>query len=191
MNKKSSYNNNLVWIDLEMTGLDLEVDVILEIATIITNNNLDIIATGPSYVIHQDDEILANMSQWCIKHHTRSGLVKAVQESTITLEQANRGTLEFLKKYSQPGESPICGNSVWQDRAFLSKYMPEIDEFLHYRIIDVSSIKEAVYRWYPESSKTDFKKPDNHRALEDITYSIEELKHYRTYFFLPEKPTEC
>jgi len=177
--------SNLVWIDLEMSGLNLESDVILEIAALVTNSNLDIIAPGVSYVIHQDDNILKNMSDWCVKYHTRSGLVQAVQESKITVQQAELKILEFLKQYTRTSESPLCGNSVWQDKNFIRKYMPELDRFLHYKIIDTSSIKEVINRWYPESQKSNFIKPDNHRALEDITYSVEELRHYRTYFFLP------
>lgn len=182
---KSRYNYNLVWIDLEMTGLDIKKDVILEIATLVTNNELDILAKGPALVINQKNEILEQMSSWCIKHHTASGLVEAVKQSTITIEEAELKTLDFLKEYTVPEVSVLCGNSVWQDRNFIRKYMKNLDEFLNYRIIDVSSIKELVNRWYPNSSKSNFVKPDGHRALEDIIYSVEELKHYRTYFFLP------
>lgn len=177
--------SNLVWIDLEMTGLNFEKDVILEIAALITNNNLDIVAPGISYVIHQDEHILKNMSDWCIKYHTRSGLVKEAQESKFTLEEVELKVLEFLKQYTQAFESPLCGNSVWQDKNFIRKYMPKLNKFLNYKIIDTTSIKELINRWYPESSKSNFTKPDNHRALEDITYSVEELRHYKTYFFLP------
>lgn len=181
-----NYKSNLVWIDLEMTGLDLSKDVILEISTVITNNSLDIVAHGPTLVINQPDSILATMDDWCVKTHTASGLVEAVKNSKISLEQAERETLNFLKLHTKNDESPICGNSVWQDRNFLRKYMPQIDNYLNYRIIDVSSIKECVNRWYPDSVKADYKKPENHRAQEDIIYSIDELRHYRKYFFFPE-----
>lgn len=175
----------LVWIDLEMTGLNPQEHVILEIATIVTNNNLDIIGYGPAYAIFQNDEELLKMDDWVLKAHTASGLLQAVKESNVILEQAQAETLNFLKNYTIEGKAPLCGNSVWQDRRFIRKYMPELDNFLNYRIIDVSSIKEVVTRWYPDSIRSKFVKPENHRALEDIIYSIEELRHYRTYFFLP------
>lgn len=177
--------SNLVWIDLEMTGLNVDKDVILEIAAIVTNNDLEILSPGLSYVIHQSDITLESMSDWCLKYHTRSGLVEAVKESKISLEEAEKNILDFLNQYTRKSISPLCGNSVWQDKNFIRKYMPNLYDFLHYKIIDVSSIKEIINRSYPESSKSNFIKPDNHRALEDITYSIEELKHYKTYFFLP------
>lgn len=180
------YKSNLVWIDLEMTGLNIETEVILEIATIITNNSLEIISNGPNFAIHQPDEALDSMSDWCKKAHTASGLIQAVKNSKITVTQAQEETLEFIKNYSKENESPLCGNSIWNDRAFLKKYMPTIDGYLNYRMIDVSSIKEVINRWYPESKKAHFPKPDNHRAAEDIFYSIEELKHYKTYFFFPD-----
>lgn len=175
----------LVWIDLEMTGLNLPHDTILEIATVVTTDTLEIVAQGPSLVIHHNDRVLNSMNDWCIKYHGQSGLTQASRESTITLEQAEREILEFLKQYVQPQKAPLCGNSVWQDRAFLQAYMPEVDAYLHYRIIDVSSIKEVVRRWYPSSQYAKFVKPENHRAQEDILYSIEELRHYRKYFFVP------
>ncbi len=174
----------LVWIDLEMTGLDVHENVIIEISTIITNNALDIVAQGPSLVISQPDCELEKMDEWCTRTHTCSGLVKLVKESSMTLEQAQVETLDFIKKYIKPNKAPLCGNSVWQDRIFLKKYMPELESYLHYRIIDVSSIKEVVTRWYPGNRCARFVKPENHRAMEDIIYSIEELKHYRAYFFL-------
>ncbi len=177
--------SNLVWIDLEMSGLNIESDVILEIAALVTNSNLDVIAPGVSYVVYQSDEILKNMSDWCIKYHTKSGLVKAVQDSKISVKEAESKVLDFLKQYTKKSISPLCGNSVWQDKNFIRKYMPELYDFLHYKIIDTSSIKEVINRWYSSSSKSNFVKPDNHRALEDIIYSVEELKHYKTYFFLP------
>lgn len=176
------YESNLVWIDLEMTGLDPDQNTILEIASIVTTNNLDIVAQGPSFVIHQDESALALMDDWNWKHHTASGLVDAVRSSTITLELAQEQTLAFLGEYAQKNLSPLCGNSVWQDRAFLRKHMPGVDDFLNYRIIDVSSIKEVIKRWYPQNPHANFVKVENHRAAEDILQSVEELAHYRTYF---------
>lgn len=177
------YQSNLVWIDLEMTGLDISRDTILEIATVITTNDLDLIAQGPTFAIHHDDTILSYMDDWNTKHHTASGLVDSVRNSTITMELAQEQTLAFIAEYAQQNLSPLCGNSVWQDRIFLKKYMPRIDDFLNYRIIDVSSVKEVIKRWFPQSPYTNFVKTENHRASEDILQSIEELAHYRTYFF--------
>jgi oligoribonuclease len=178
------YKNHLVWIDLEMTGLQPETDTILEIATVITNNDLEIIAEGPNFVIHHTEEVLARMDEWNTTQHTSSGLVQAAKESTISLEYAEAETLYFLKQYTKRRMSPLCGNSVWQDRLFIQRYMPQIDDFLHYRIIDVSSVKEVIRRWYSGNPQEKFIKPENHRAHEDILYSIAELKHYRTYFFI-------
>ena len=175
---------NLVWIDLEMTGLCPEKDHILEIASIVTDNQLNILAQGPSLVIHQPQQALLEMNDWVSKQHTRTGLVDAVQKSTITLEQAEQETLDFLGKYCQPGDSPLCGNSVWQDRAFIRLSMPRLNNFLHYRIIDVTSIKELVKRWYPNNPHAEFKKQDSHRALDDIKESVAELAHYRQHFFV-------
>jgi len=178
------FKTNLVWIDLEMTGLNPEKDTILEIATVITNNNLEIVATGPALVIHHTDEALSKMDEWCIKQHALSGLVSAVRASTVSLEEAYKATLEFLKLHVKEHQAPICGNSIWQDRIFLKKHMPAIDKFLNYRIIDVSSVKETIGRWYPENPKARFFKPENHRALEDTMNSIQELRHYRSNFFI-------
>jgi oligoribonuclease len=175
---------NLVWIDLEMTGLNADIDVILEIATIITDDQLNVIAKGPSFVIHQPEENLQVMDEWVRNIHTQSGLLEKVKNSSIPLSQAAQATLAFIEQYCVKQKSLLAGNSVWQDRAFLRKYMPEIIEFLHYRIIDVSSIKVLVRNWYPSSPYKDFKKSDNHRALEDIEESIKELQHYRKHFFI-------
>lgn len=177
------YKSNLVWIDLEMTGLDPSKDVILEIATVVTTNNLELIAQGPNLVIHHPEEVLSQMDDWNKKHHGASGLLDAVRDSTITLELAQEQTLAFIAEYAQKNLSPLCGNSVWQDRRFLQKYMPLVDDFLNYRIIDVSSIKEVIKRWYPDDPYENFVKTENHRAAEDILQSIEELAHYRDYFF--------
>lgn len=179
------YKTNLVWLDLEMTGLNPEKDTILEIATVITNNDLEVIATGPSLAIHHTEAELCLMTDWCVKQHALSGLVSAVKASDVSLEQAAKITLEFIKLYVKEYQAPVCGNSIWQDRIFLRKYMPEVDNFFSYRIIDVSSVKEIIGRWYPDSTKAKFVKPESHRALEDVMYSIEELKHYRSHFFIP------
>lgn len=173
----------LVWIDLEMTGLDTSRHVILEIATIITDNDLNIIATGPHLVIHQSDQILEQMNDWCKKQHGISGLTQAVRESQTSLAQAEEETLAFLQTYCKKGTAILCGNSVYQDRIFLSVYMPKIISFLNYRLIDVSSVKELVRRWYPKDPLAEFKKQDTHRALTDIQESIGELKNYREHFF--------
>ncbi|MCL5875566.1 MAG: oligoribonuclease [Candidatus Dependentiae bacterium] len=178
--------NCFVWIDLEMTGLIPETDSILEIATIITDEQLAIVAEGPSLVIHQPQKVLDHMNEWVTTTHAASGLTREVQQSKIDLVQAELMTLNFIKQYALPGEGILCGNSVYQDRAFLRRYMPLIHDYLHYRIVDVSSVKELVRKWYPESKYADFKKPENHRALEDIRYSIAELEHYRNYFFVKE-----
>lgn len=178
------YSSPLVWIDLEMTGLNPEHDVIIEIATIITDNNLNIIAYGPDLIINQPIELLDNMDEWNTKTHGGSGLTEAVKNSKINNDQAQKETLEFLKLYIEPNKAPLCGNSVWQDRIFLNKYMPLINAYLNYRIIDVSSIKEVIRRWYPCNPLNKFCKPENHRAKEDIIASIDELKHFQKYFFL-------
>ena len=179
----SRYTSNLVWIDLEMTGLDLERDTILEIATLVTDNNLALIAEGPSFVIYHDETTISRMDAWNTEHHTASGLIAAVRASTITLEVAQEQTLAFIGQYAQKNLSPLCGNSVWQDRFFLKRHMPLIDQFLNYRIIDVSSIKEVIRRWYPKNRYENFIKTENHRAKEDILQSVAELMHYKTYFF--------
>ncbi len=174
----------LVWIDCEMTGLNPNVDVILEIATIITDNNLTILEEGPSLVIHHDEPAMVHMPDWVRTAHEASDLIKEVKKSTITIQEAEKKTLEFLQKHCEPGMAPLCGNSVWNDRNFLEKYMPSIVQFLHYRIIDVTSIKELVARWYPEDEHAEFTKSETHRAMPDIRESIAELKHYRKYFFV-------
>ena len=175
---------NLVWIDCEMTGLDPSKDVILEIATIITDNSLAIIEEGPSLVIHQDDSALRGMSDVVRNLHKPSQLIDEVKESTITLREAEEKTLAFLKDHCEQGLAPLCGNSVWNDRNFLQAYMPRIIQYLHYRMIDVTSVKELVARWYPNDPDLEFSKKETHRALPDIKESIAELRHYRKYFFV-------
>jgi len=180
MDKKT----NLVWIDLEMTGLNPEKHVILEIASLVTTKDLDIVAQGPSLVIQQPAKALEQIDEWPYEQHTKTGLLEAVKNSTTTLENAAEQTLAFIKQYCEEGISPLCGNSVWQDRAFLRRYMPSILNFLHYRIIDVTSVKELVLRWYTDNPLAEFEKQDTHRALEDILESIEELRHYQNNFFV-------
>ncbi len=179
-------DQNLVWIDLEMTGLDPDTDVILEIATIITDSQLNTIAEGPTFVIHQSDTTLEAMGIWCKKQHKKTGLTQAVRESTITEQDAVKQTLSFIKKHCDPNTALLSGSSVWQDRLFLRKYMPSIVNFLHYKIIDVSTIKELVTRWYPNNPNAEIISKEAHRALDDIRESITALQHLRKFFFIPE-----
>ena len=175
--------NKLVWIDMEMTGLDPEKEVILEIATIVTDDKLEVEAEGPNLTINYPEEVLQGMEEWSQIHHEKSGLIDRARNSTYDCESAEKETLEFLSIHCKKGESPLCGNSVWQDRRFLIKHMPDLEELFHYRNIDVSSIKELVRRWYP--SLPTFQKQKTHRALGDINESISELKYYRQKVFIP------
>lgn len=176
---------NLIWLDLEMTGLRPEVDVILEIATVITDNQLNVIAQGPEFVIHQPEDKLALMDAWVKNQHAKSGLTEKVRQSDVSLEQAQEDILAFIKAHCPKNSGLLAGNSVWQDRNFLYFHMPHIVDYLNYRIIDVSTIKELARQWYPKSPLVDFKKKDSHRALDDVYESIEELKHYRKFFWMP------
>ncbi len=175
--------DTLFWIDLEMTGLDPDRDTIIEIASVVTQSTLEFIAQGPSFVIHQPDSILDAMDDWNKNQHRKSGLWSQVQASTVTLPQAYEATLAFATQYCRPRITPVCGNSVYQDRAFLRRLMPELDRYFHYRIIDVTTVKELVRRWYPKDKCVYFEKSTDHRALSDVYASIEELKHYRKHFF--------
>ena len=177
----TKHAENLIWIDLEMTGLNPEIDVIIEIATIVTDKNLNILAQGPVFAIHQSDEILSAMDDWNQEHHGKSGLIERVKASTVTALQAEQATVEFLSQWVDAGVSPICGNSVWQDRRFLTRYMPTLEAFFHYRCIDVSTFQELAARWCPEI-KDGFSKESSHQALDDIIESIEELRYYREHF---------
>ena len=171
-------------MDLEMTGLDPATEVIVEIATLITDDELNVIAEGPDLVIHQPEALLVAMDPFVVQMHTSSGLLTAIRESTITLEQAGAQTLEFIKKHvPEPRTIPLCGNSIGTDRRFLSKYLPEIENYLHYRSVDVSTIKELVKRWYPGLEISRPTKAGAHRALDDVQESIRELKFYRDNVF--------
>ncbi len=174
--------NNLIWIDLEMTGLDPEKERIIEIATIVTDSDLRIIAEGPVFAIHQSSELLNNMDSWNTRQHNGSGLVSRVKESVVTEKEAEAETLKFLRQYVPEGKSPMCGNSIHQDRRFLRRYMPQLEKFFHYRLLDVSTIKELALRWSPRVY-SGLQKESKHLALDDIRESIEELKYYRTELF--------
>jgi oligoribonuclease len=174
--------NNLVWIDLEMTGLEPDVDVIIEIATLVTDSELNILAQGPVIAIHQSDATLAKMDDWNQKHHGESGLIDRVKASQFSEADAVAQTIEFLEKFVPKGASPLCGNSIGQDRRFLNKYMRELEDYFHYRSIDVSTVKELVKRWSPQSMDG-FTKQNTHQALQDIQESIAELQFYRKQVF--------
>ncbi|MEH0667886.1 oligoribonuclease [Vibrio scophthalmi] len=171
-------DQNLIWIDLEMTGLDPETHKIIEIATIVTDAQLNILAEGPVLAIHQPESELAKMDEWCTTTHTASGLVERVRQSQVSEQQAVEQTLAFLEQWVAKGQSPICGNSIGQDRRFLYQHMPELEAYFHYRYIDVSTLKELTRRWKPEVL-TQFSKKGTHLAMDDIKESIAELKFYR------------
>ena len=171
----------LAWIDLEMTGLDPRENTIIEMATLITDSNLEPIAEGPNIAIHQSEDELAKMDEWNVSHHMSSGLVELVRSSEIDLASAERMTLDFLAEHCQPQTALLCGNTIGNDRRFLFFHMPALEEFFHYRSIDVSSIKEVTRRWFPTAQR--FSKHSGHRALDDIRSSIEELRYYREVFF--------
>lgn len=171
-------DKNLIWIDLEMTGLDPETHKVIEIASIVTDSELNILAEGPVIAIHQPESELAKMDDWCTNTHTNSGLVERVQNSDIDEDKAVAMTIEFLEKWVPKGASPICGNSIGQDRRFLYKHMPELEQYFHYRYVDVSTLKELTRRWKPEVLDG-FTKKGVHLALDDIRESIAELRYYR------------
>ncbi|WDD99511.1 oligoribonuclease [Thalassomonas actiniarum] len=175
-------DTNLIWLDLEMTGLEPETDVILEMATIVTDSQLNILAEGPVFAIAQPQDVLDNMSPWCVEHHGRSGLTQRCLESETSLQQAMAASLAFIEKYVPKGVSPMCGNSIGQDRRFLNKYMPEFEDYFHYRNLDVSTVKELARRWNPDVLAK-VNKQGTHLALDDIRESIAELKVYRQHFF--------
>ena len=174
--------DGLVWVDLEMTGLDPDRDVIIEIATIVTDANLNVIAEGPVLAIHQGDAVLAGMDEWNTRQHGQSGLTQRVRASRIDADEAQDLTLEFLVRHVPPGTSPMCGNSICQDRRFMARHMPRLEAFFHYRNLDVSTVKELARRWRPDVLAT-VSKQGTHLALDDIRDSIAELRHYREHFF--------
>jgi len=176
-------SDRLVWIDLEMTGLDPEKDFILEIATLVTDGNLEFVAEGPNIAIGHPEETLLGIDEWGMIHHEKSGLLDLVRRSSYDCKRAEQATLDFVSTHCREGESPLCGNSVWRDRQFLGRHMPTLEGFFHYRNVDVSSIKELVRRWYP--SLPPYEKQKSHRALSDIKESINELSYYRKRVFQP------
>ena len=173
---------HLIWIDLEMTGLDTLNDTIIEIATIVTDSELNILAEGPVFAIHTPDIVLNSMNDWNTRQHGQSGLIDRIRRSNVTMAQAESETIAFLSKYVESGRSPMCGNSICQDRRFLARQMPTLERFFHYRNLDVSTVKELAYRWRPDILSS-FEKKGNHLALDDIRDSIRELRHYKAHFF--------
>lgn len=171
----------LIWLDLEMTGLVPETDHILEIATLITDNQLKIVAEGPNIAIHQEEAILQNMHPWSAAQHQKSGLIDRVRKSAVTLEEAEEKTLAFLSTYVSPQGSPLCGNTIYQDRRFLCRYMPKLEAYFHYRLIDVSTLKELAKRWAPKVYRA-VEKESKHLALDDIKESVMELRYYHDHW---------
>ncbi|XP_070700274.1 small fragment nuclease [Pempheris klunzingeri] len=196
VSRKSSMSSTgmsqrMVWVDLEMTGLDIEKDQIIEMACIITDSDLNVLAEGPNLIINQPDDLLEGMSEWCKEHHGKSGLTQAVRDSKITLEQAEYEFLSFVRQHTPPGQCPLAGNSVHADKRFLDKYMPQFMYHLHYRIVDVSTIKETFRRWFPKEYKMVPHKKATHRALDDIWESIKELQYYRANVFKASTEETC
>lgn len=181
MSTETVSDMNLIWIDLEMTGLSPEQDTIIEIATIVTDADLAILAEGPVMAIHQSEETMNAMDEWNTNQHGKSGLTQRVLDSEVSLAHAESETIEFLKQWVPAGKSPMAGNSICQDRRFLARYMPDLERYFHYRNLDVSTLKELARRWKPEALEG-FKKSGAHLALDDIRDSIEELRHYREKF---------
>ncbi len=173
---------NLVWIDLEMTGLDPQQDRIIEIATLVTDKDLNLLAEGPVMAVHQSDAVLAMMDAWNQRTHGKSGLVQRVKDSTLLEADVSRATIDFLRQWLPARASPICGNSICQDRRFLARWMPDLERFFHYRNLDVSTVKELAARWAPDTLRK-LKKDGSHQALDDVRESVAELKHYRAALF--------
>ena len=175
--------SNMVWIDCEMTGLDAQTDQLLEIAVIVTDKDLNILAEGPNLIIYQPNEVLDSMHEWCVEQHGLSGLTEKCRQSQLSVAECETQILDFLKKFTPPGECPLAGNVVSTDKRFLIHYMPDLMKHLDYKIVDVTSIRLLVERWYPKALEGKPEKKSNHRALDDIRESIEELKYYRTVVF--------
>ncbi|KAL3866199.1 hypothetical protein ACJMK2_043521 [Sinanodonta woodiana] len=180
---EADMKDHIIWVDLEMSGLDVDKEHILEMACLVTDKDLNVIAEAPDLIIHQPKEVMDNMGDWCQAQHGQSGLTEAVRMSKISLQEAETQMLEFVKQHTLSGKSPLAGNSVFTDKFFLMKHMPNFTQHLHYRIVDVSTIKELCMRWYPEEFRKVPKKMRSHRALDDIKESIEELKYYRKMMF--------
>jgi oligoribonuclease len=181
-----SVDDRLVWIDLEMTGLDLQRHQIVELALLVTDAQLEVLADGLDLVVHQPPEVLAEMDDFVRKMHTKSGLLAEIERSSLTLEAAGKQAIEYIQRFvPEPGTAPLCGNSIGVDRRFLDRYLPDLDRYLHYRSIDVSSLKELCRRWYPQAYKKRPSKTEAHRALDDITESVAELRYYRDTIMRP------
>jgi oligoribonuclease len=182
MNEK---HHRMVWLDLEMTGLDVVNESIIEIATVVTDGDLNILARGPNLAISVSEALLEGMDEWNSTHHHHSGLVARIRSEGVTVDEAERATLEFLKEWVEPNTAPLCGNSVWNDRQFLAKEMPALLDFLHYRMVDVSTVKELARRWYPSLPR--FPKQGAHLALDDVLESIDELQYFRERIFFAQE----
>ena len=186
-NEIQKSKDNLIWLDMEMTGLDPELNVVIEVAIVITDLHLNVLAESQSYAIYQPEIELNKMDKWNVNTHTKSGLLARVIDSTHTIEYVEQELLKLIAKYVAKGCSPLCGNTIYQDRKFIAKYMKKLDTYLHYRVIDVSTIKELAKRWYPAIA-SGFEKHNKHEALADVHESIEELKYYRAKLFLLKEP---
>lgn len=178
----------IVWMDMEMSGLDPDKDRILEVAVLVTDGELSVVAEGPSLILHQPDEVLEAMDEWNTKHHGQSGLTQRVRESTVDEAQASAAILDFLSEHTQKRKAPLAGNSIHQDRRFVARYLPEVEDWLHYRNVDVSTVKELARRWHPKQYAGRPTKKGSHRAMDDLMESIAELQYYRKMLFLPQEP---
>ncbi|XP_067943972.1 oligoribonuclease-like [Watersipora subatra] len=178
-------NKRIIWLDLEMSGLDVNKERIIEIAVAVTNADLTKIAEGPNIIIHQEDSLLDAMDPWCVKTHGESGLTAAVKESKVSEAEAEKSVLDFVKLYTTKGKCVLGGNSIYMDKMFLMKYMPDFSDHLHYRLVDVSTLKELIKGWMPEVVKNAPKKGNTHRSRDDIRESIKELKYYKSAAFIP------
>jgi oligoribonuclease len=177
----------IVWMDMEMSGLDPDKERILEVAVLVTDAELNVVAEGPNLIVHQPDEVLEAMDEWNTKHHGQSGLTKRVRESTVDEDQVSAALLEFLGQHTEKKKAPLAGNSIHQDRRFVARYLPEVEDWLHYRNVDVSTIKELAQRWYPKQYSGRPAKKGSHRAMDDLMESIDELRYYRDALFVPRE----